>query len=255
MPTPDKQLSAEQSRQIADTIREEIARRRISRQSLAELAKLSLSTLEKVLGGRRPFTLATTVRLEQALGVSLRKAADAPAPLPAPVNGDIAPDSLGAYSRRAVAWIEGAYVTIRPSFGDKDAIFAYRTEISWDETASSLVFHERERQDAAYTQFGEVSVPNQSRHIYLVTNRHGQYRLITVAKLAISGEMYGIITTLLSGRGSLLTPIAAPIAFVPIRMIETPSFGRISSDNANYAKYCAHLRRTIDEPFAMFLPG
>ena len=81
MPTPDKQLSAEQSRQIADTIREEIARRRISRQSLAELAKLSLSTLEKVLGGRRPFTLATTVRLEQALGVSLRKTPDAPAPV------------------------------------------------------------------------------------------------------------------------------------------------------------------------------
>ena len=73
MPTPDKQLSAEQSRQVAETIREEIARRRISRQSLAEQAKLSLSTLEKVLGGRRPFTLATTVRLEQALGVSLRK--------------------------------------------------------------------------------------------------------------------------------------------------------------------------------------
>src|SRR5256885_1558249 len=127
MPTPDKQLSAEQSRQIAGTIREEIARRRISRQSLAELAKLSLSTLEKVLGGRRPFTLATTVRLEQALGVPLRKA---PA---APVNGDIAPDDLGAYSRRAVAWIEGTYVTVRPSFGDREAIFAYRTEISWDD--------------------------------------------------------------------------------------------------------------------------
>src|SRR5881394_4247091 len=91
MPVPDKQLSAEQSRQIADTIREEIARRRISRQSLAELAKLSLSTLEKVLGGRRPFTLATMVRLEQALGVSLRKAVDAPIPV-APLNGDIAPD-------------------------------------------------------------------------------------------------------------------------------------------------------------------
>jgi len=59
----------------AETIREEIARRRISRQTLAEQAKLSLSTLEKVLGGRRPFTLATTVRLEQALGVSLRKGA------------------------------------------------------------------------------------------------------------------------------------------------------------------------------------
>jgi transcriptional regulator with XRE-family HTH domain len=254
MATPDKQLSAEQSRHIAETIREEIARRRISRQSLAELAKLSLSTLEKVLGGRRPFTLATTVRLEQALGVPLRKVSVAPLAA-APVNGDIAPDDLGAYSRRAVAWIEGTYLTIRPSFGDREAIFAYRTEIIWDDAASSLVFHESERQDAAFTQFGEVAVPNQSGHIYLVTNRHGQHRLITVARLAISGEMYGIITTLLAGRGSLLTPIAAPIAYLPIKMIPNPTFGRISSDNANYTAYRTHLRRTTEEPFAMFLPG
>src|SRR6186713_417183 len=130
MPVPDKQLSAEQSRQIADTIREEIARRRISRQSLAELAKLSLSTLEKALGGRRSFTLATTVRIEQALGVSLRKAdAPPPAETKAASNGDVAPDSLGAYSRRAVSWLEGNYVTVRPSFGDKGAIYVYRTEI------------------------------------------------------------------------------------------------------------------------------
>ena len=139
MPTPDKQLSAEQSRQVAETIREEIARRRISRQSLAEQAKLSLSTLEKVLGGRRPFTLATTVRLEQALGVSLRKAQEMPAAA-APVNGDVAPDSLGAYSRRAVTWLEGVYVTLRPSFGDKDSIYAYRTEIAWEAAASSWCF-------------------------------------------------------------------------------------------------------------------
>ena len=107
MPTPDKQLSAEQSRQIAETIREEIARRRISRQSLAEQAKLSLSTLEKVLGGRRPFTLATTVRLEQALGVPLRKgkAHDPAPPSVATANGEVSPDGLGAYSRRAVTWL------------------------------------------------------------------------------------------------------------------------------------------------------
>jgi transcriptional regulator with XRE-family HTH domain len=254
MATPDKQLSAEQSRQIADTIREEIARRRISRQSLAELAKLSLSTLEKVLGGRRPFTLATTVRLEQALGVSLRTTPEAPAPSLPVINGDVAPDGLGAYSRRAVAWIEGTYVTVRPSFGDRDAIFAYLTEITWDAAASSLVFRESERQDAAYTQYGDVAVPNQSGHIYLVTNRHGQHRLITVARLPISGEMFGIITTLLAGRGSSLTPIAAPIAYLPVKLIENPTFGRISPDNTNYSAYRAHLRRTLDEPFAMFLP-
>jgi transcriptional regulator with XRE-family HTH domain len=254
MSTPDKQLSDEQSRQVAETIREEIARRRISRQALAEQAKLSLSTLEKVLGGRRPFTLATTVRLEQALGVSLRKTPGIPAPA-APVNGDVAPDSLGAYSRRAVTWLEGVYVTLRPSFGDKDSIYAYRTEIAWEAAASSLVFREGERTDAAYTQFGEVAVPNQSGFIYLVTNRHGQHRLITVSRPTILGEMYGIITTLLAGRGSLLTPIAAPIAYLPIKMIPSPTLGRISTGDANYAVYRQHMRRTIDEPFAMFLPG
>jgi transcriptional regulator with XRE-family HTH domain len=254
MPTPDKQLSAEQSRQVAETIREEIARRRISRQTLAAQAKLSVSTLEKVLGGRRPFTLATTVRLEQALGVSLRKS-PAAAPAATAVNGDVAPDGLGAYSRRAVAWLEGVYVTVRPSFGDKDAVFAYRTEIAWDEAASSLVFREGERLDVAYTHSGEVSVPNQSGHIYLVTSRHGQYRLIMASLPRKSGEMYGILTTLLAGRGSLLTPIAAPIALLPIKSIPEPTMGRISPGEANYALYREHLRRITDEPYALFLPG
>jgi len=244
----DRQLSDEQSRQVAATVREELARRRISRQHLAEQAKLSISTLEKALGGRRPFTLATTVRLEQALGVSLRKGADA-----VPVNGDVAPDSLGAYSRRAVTWLEGTYLTLRPSFGEKDSIYAYRTEILWDAAASRLVFREAERMDAAYAQFGEVAVPNQSGHFYLVTNRSGQHRLITLSRPTIAGEMYGIIATLLAGRGSQLTPIAAPIAFLPIRNVAAASFGRIAPSDTNYAAYRKELRRTTDEPFALFV--
>jgi transcriptional regulator with XRE-family HTH domain len=254
MLTPDKQLSAEQSLKVAATIREEIARRRISRQHLAEQAKLSISTLEKALGGRRPFTLATTVRLEQALGVSLRNAADVPAAV-TPVNGDVAPDGLGGYSRRSVSWLEHAYLTLRPSFGERGSIYAYRTEINWDAAAACLVFHETEKLDAAYTQSGEVAVPNQSGHIYLVTNTHGQHRLITISRPTIKGEMYGIITTLLAGRGSALTPIASPIALLPMKCVAIPSFGRIAPKQANYAIYRAHLQRIIDEPFAEFLPG
>ncbi len=262
MTTPDHQLSAEQSRQIAETIREEIARRRMSRQSLAEQAKLSLSTLEKVLGGRRPFTLATTVRLEQALGVSLRKARETESdrrtdsiPGKPPTGGDIAPDSLGAYSRRAASRLEGVYLTLRPSFGDKDAVYAYRTEIIWDDAAASLLFREGERQDAAYTQWGEVALPNESGFVYLVTNRNGQHRLITVSRPTITGEMYGIITTLLAGRGSTLTPVAAAIAFLPIKSITSPTVGRIVPGDMNYELYRSHLRRTTEEPFALFLPG
>lgn len=261
MTAPDHQFSAEQSQKIAETIREEIARRRMSRQALAEQAKLSLSTLEKVLGGRRPFTLATTVRLEQALGVSLRKAGDKggdqsdSAPVKPAAGGDVAPDSLGAYSRRAASRLEGVYLTLRPSFGDKEAVYAYRTEIGWDAAASSLVFREGERQDSAYTQWGEVALPNESGFIYLVTNRNGQHRLITVSRPTITGEMYGIITTLLAGRGSTLTPIAAAIAFLPINSVASPTMGRISPNDPNYALYRSHLRRTTEEPFALFMPG
>lgn len=257
MTAPDHQFSAEQSQKIAETIREEIARRRMSRQALAEQAKLSLSTLEKVLGGRRPFTLATTVRLEQALGVSLRKAGDGVDSTPAKPSpaGDVAPDSLGAYSRRSASRLEGIYLTLRPSFGDKDAIYAYRTEIAWDMAASSLTFRESERQDSAYTQWGEVALPNESGFVYLITNRNGQHRLITVSRPTITGEMYGIITTLLAGRGSSLTPIAAAIAFLPVKSVASPTMGRITGDNPNYELYRSHLRRTTEEPFAVFLPG
>jgi transcriptional regulator with XRE-family HTH domain len=255
MQTPEKQLSDDQSRQVAELVREEIARRRMSRQWLADQAKLSLSTLEKALGGRRPFTLATIVRLEQALGVPLRKVAAPPPAIAKPSGTEIAPDGLGAYSRRAVSFIEGTYVTLRPSFGDKDAIYAYQTVIAWDATASSLLFHEGERLDAAFTQFGEVAVPNQSGFIYLVTNRHGQHRLITVSRPTITGEMYGIITTLLSGRGSQLTPIAAPIVFLPARNVQHPTVGRIAPVDANYAMYRDHLRRTTEESFALFFHG
>jgi transcriptional regulator with XRE-family HTH domain len=254
MSAPDKQLSAEQSRQVAEMIREEIARRRISRQTLAEQAKLSLSTLEKVLGGRRSFTLATMVRLEQALGVSLRKTTPTAAPA-AIANGDVAPDSLGAYSRRAVAWLDGAtYVTLRPSFGEKDAIFAYYTKFAWDDASSSLLFHEGERLDAIYSQWGEVAVPHQSGFIYFVTNRHGQHRLITVSRPTRLNEMYGIILTLLVGRGSNLTPIASPIALVPLANIPDATVGRISPGAPNYALYREHMRRTTEEQYAVFLP-
>ena len=68
------ELSVEGSEPVALLVREELARRRLSRQWLADEARLSLSTLEKALAGSRPFTLATVVRIEDALGTSLRGA-------------------------------------------------------------------------------------------------------------------------------------------------------------------------------------
>jgi transcriptional regulator with XRE-family HTH domain len=252
----ETQLSDDQSRSVAAMIREELARRRISRQRLADQAKISISTLEKALAGRRPFTLATTIRLEEALGVALRKAnSHAPAPAPAPhPHSNLAPSDLGSYSRPAVSFMEGPYLTLRPSFSDPTAIYAYRTEICWDMGCSSLIFRESERVDADYAQQGLVSVPNQSGFIYFVTNRQGQYRLVIMSRVAISGEMFGIMTTLQSGRGAELTPVSVPVAYVPVKPERQVDFGRIAVGHARYEHYRAYLKRTIAEQFALFLP-
>ena len=249
----DQHVSGDDSLAVAMRIREEIARRHITRQQLADDARISLSTLEKALSGRRPFTIATLVRLEEALGLSLRGRPGNPAMMTETITS-LAPENLGSYARPAVSWIEGAYLTLRPSFGDASAVYAYCTEIAWDEDNSSLSFREAERVDADFTQWGQVSIPHQSGHIYLVTNRHGQFRLIVVSRPLINGEMLGILTTLQAGRGAQLTPVSTPIALIPIDDKKKIHFGRIAKGHPAFENYSAALHRTVDEPFALLLP-
>jgi transcriptional regulator with XRE-family HTH domain len=249
---PDRHLSSEDVESVIARVREELARRRISRQRLADDARISVSTLEKVLSGRRTFTLATLVRLEEALGVSLRSAR---------LNGAkrlndrlaIAPDELGNYARAQVSWLEGAYLTLIPSFGDRSAISAFRTDIRWDDAQACLAFRESDRVDGAYTQHGQVAMPNQTGHIYLVTNRHGQHRLAILSRPTSQGAMHGILATLLSGRGSQLTPVAAPICLLPIDHATKPVFGRILQTQPEYARYRSLLRKTIEDSFAVLM--
>ena len=251
---PETELPDGQSRLIAAAVREALARRRMSRQALADAARISISTLEKALSGRRPFTLATTIRLEEALGLPLRT--QAPAPVAVAERARHAPEEFGSYTREAVAFLEGRYLTLRPSFGQAGAIFAYRTEIAWDPESARLVFREAERLDAPFAQSGTVSVPNQSGQIYLVTNFQGQYRLAVLGRPTIQGEMFGILTTLFSGRGTQLTPAATPLALVPERggLAEGAQYGRISAGMACEPAYRQILARVREDVFAVF-PG
>ncbi len=244
--TRSSELSAEASAALAVRVREELARRRLSRQGLADLARLSLSTLEKALNGNRPFTLATVVRLESALGVALRTPA-APAS-PAMLQAAV---SLGAYTADAVKWLEGDYLTLRPSFEVAGAVYAYRTRIAWDVAAGHLAFQESERQDAPFAQRGVVSVPNKSGHIYLHTNDDGQFRLAILGRPSIGGEMYGLLATLQAGLGAHLMPVSVPLALLPFAAT-AGVLGRIATDDAAYAVYYGHLTRVTESGFARF---
>lgn len=240
------ELSIEGSESVALIVREELARRRLSRQWLADEAKVSLSTLEKALAGRRPFTLATVVRLEGALGTSLRTRTAVQ-----PNVGLFAPQSMGAYARPAVQWLEGTYLTLRPSFSEAGAVFAYLTSISWDDASGHLVFAEASRTDADYEQKGFVSFPNISGAIYLVTIWQGQYRMALLNRP--SGKwLSGILLTLAAGEGAQLTPAALPIVLLPTTAEEGRTVGVVREGDAAYEEYRACVDRVTERGYARF---
>lgn len=240
------ELSLEGSESVALQVREELARRRLSRQWLADEARVSLSTLEKALAGRRPFTLATVVRLEDALGTRLRRQHIGRAE-----PRLLAPESMGAYSRPAVEWLEGTYLTLRPAFSEKAAIFAYMTSIVWDDEEGHLVFAEADRTDAEYAQKGFVSFPNISGAIYLVTIWQGQYRVALLNRP--SGRwLSGILLTLAAGEGAQLTPASVPIVLLPATVGESKPVGLIKSGDLAYEEYRSCVDRVTQRGYARF---
>ncbi|WP_299191347.1 helix-turn-helix transcriptional regulator [uncultured Erythrobacter sp.] len=226
---------------VAFRLREEIARRRLSRARLAESARLSVSTLEKALSGRRRFTLATIVRLEEALGASLREEAEIEASTPAH-----APPEMGSYARPAVRWIEGEYLTLRASFGEEGAVYAYRTEIRWSAAKGHLVFAESDRVDATFQQAGFVSMPNMSGHTYLMTSEEGQYRMIMLGRATREQRMFGLLSTLQVGHGSQLVPVSCPVALVPMEQIDEPVFGLVREGDERSDEYRAVLDTALE---------
>jgi len=244
------ELSDEGSEAVALIVREELARRRLSRQWLADEARVSLSTLEKALAGSRPFTLATVVRLEDALGTSLRGKKLSPET----ELRNFAPDSMGAYTRPAVQWLEGSYLTLRPSFSEAGAVFAYLTSLSWDEANGHLVFSEASRTDAEYEQKGFVSFPNISGAIYLVTISEGQYRVAILNRPVGHGAMSGILLTLAAGSGAQLTPAAVPITLVPKRVESEPIVGVVREGDDCFAEYRECVDKVTGRGYARF-PG
>jgi transcriptional regulator with XRE-family HTH domain len=241
----------EQSQETALRVREELARRRLSRQWLADEAKVSLSTLEKALSGQRPFTLATVVRLEEALGIDLRGGARVPEPAAAAPPG-LAPEEMGAYARAAVRWLEGEYLTLRPSFREPGSIYAYRTLIDWDEEKGCLSFSESSRLDREFEQQGFVSFPHLSGYIYLVTSSFGQYRLGILGRPGADGILCGVLTTLASGDGAQLTPTATPITLLPISRRAEAEFGLVRPGDPCHQEYSAQVARVTQRGYALF---
>ena len=149
-------------------------------------------------------------------------------------------------------WLEGRYLTLRPSFGSPGEVYAYATIVEWDEARGHLIFAESERLDSSFSQTGNVSAPHLSGHIYLVTNVEGQHRLIVLGRPTIHGTLYGILSTLMVGHGSQLVPAAAPIVLSRLGSGSDCAFGRVAPGNPFYERYRRELDVVAAEDFARF---
>ena len=218
----------------------------MARASLADSAKISLSSLEKSLAGQRPFTDQTLIRIEKSLGLSFKR--------PDEQSTKVAPETLGSYARQSVKWLEGSYLTLRPGTSSPDSLYAYETLIAWDNLGEHLLFKEFGRTDKIYAQQGVVSVPHQSGQIYLVTIKHGQYRTAILSRHTMSGELYGLLLSLQPGRGAQLSPVAMPLVLIPMDNLDegTPR-GVVRVDHPMYAALKARLDKTTGEGFAIML--
>ena len=90
-----------------------------------------------------------------------------------------------------------------PLFHERqDVVFAFRTEIAWDESWPSLLFQEHNRPDAPYSHRGRVHVPPSSQFIHLVSLTKGAMRMVLLARKSTRPRPCAASITTLSRDGA-----------------------------------------------------
>lgn len=195
-------FSAEQRLAIAKAMREHLAKCGRPRKDLVRPG-LGSGTINKAMLG--DFTDNTLAKIEAALGCSFR-----PENIERTVHRE-APKDAGGYPFSTALCFHGEYLCVRPAFSDPKILIVYLIDIRWDDTKCCLVFEERNRPDPKHTQKGIVYLPLGKPFMNLVTIDTGSIRTITVSHPDENGVARGIITTLHNPRGTLLTPVSAPV--------------------------------------------
>ena len=169
-------------------------------------------------------------------------------------GGEVAPLYMGAYTRAAVEDYLGAYLTLRPSFGQPGVVVAYRTDITWDPGWPSLLFEERDRPDADYSHRGRLYIPAATNFIHLVSLTKGSLRTILVSQLDLTGHMRGLITTV-NKQAALLVPVSTPIVYVRRDRIEQDTFGEFAPSHPRHATYAAIVHEATSQGYAKLIAG
>ncbi len=225
--------------------------KKITQAGLADLADCHEKTVQNLMAGRTVrdqtlFDVCMVLDLEFE-GIKAQWSGSGPKGQPhrdepghPGATTEIAPIYMGGYTRPAVEHLIGSYLTIRPSFTKDDVIFAFQTDVSWDESWPSLIFEECNRPDAPYSHRGRVHVPTSSPFIHFVSLTKGAMRMILLPQPDQTDSMRGLITTL-SRQGAAITPVSSPIIYRKLDDAAAPQYGEIAAAEPAFNEYKALL--------------
>lgn len=239
-------------------IRTAMIEKKLTQAELADAADCHEKTIQNLLAGK-PVRDQTMFDVCMVLGLDFDKVKrgwrpegrDAPDAAP-PEPARAAPTYMGAYTRAGVDHYVGSYLTLRPSFSTPDAVFAYRTDITWDDEWPSLAFQERDRPDKPFIHRGRLYIPAASMYVHLVSLTKGAMRMIIVTQLDMGGCMRGLITTLNKQR-SHFVPVSAPIMFLRRDAFPDSSLGVIGHQNQYYEEYRQLLAETVEQGYVRLI--
>ena len=243
--------------QALERLRTAMIEKKITQAGLADAADCHEKTIQNLMGGRSVrdqtlFDVCMVLDLDfddlkaqwSGLGPTGLPQRDEPGQPGA--GTEVAPIYMGGYTRKAVDHFIGSYLTLRPAFTMDGVLFAFRTDITWDDSWPSLMFQERNRPDAPYSHIGRVHVPPSSQFIHLVSLTKGAMRMILLSQIDQTEQMRGLITTL-SRKGPTLAPVSAPIIY---RRLDTPDlaiYGEIAAGHDMFDDYHAAIDQCMTE--------
>ena len=197
---------------VAQALRSEMAKRRLTQEALAALTGLSLATVGRTLRGK--FRPETIMLIESKLDVPLRAAGR--------TGSTVAAAEYGSYHYDAVSHLVGEYLCARRAFSQPGQLALYPISIRWSPEPAGLAFSETNSIGRTnYSQKGFIYVPPGCAYLHLATVDRGSVRLITVSfvadKLVDTEPMRGLILTLYNPVASSHIPAVSPFVMFRLR--------------------------------------
>jgi hypothetical protein len=105
-----------------------------------------------------------------------------------------------------------------------------------------------------YAQKGTVYVPFGTPFLNLVSTHLGNLRTVLLSLPDSDGICRGIISTLSNPKGTMYTPVAAPIFLRRLAKGEQPEIGFIKPESEAYGAYVNVLASVVADEFGLFVP-